>query len=203
MGGANHPAPIGNRSLTVEVTSSYAYNWTATAKDYRLSPSEGMIPASNQTPPLLINLTATLSRPIDFAQSGGNASGADLKWVTPPGTVNVTLLEGTQTGSGVGCSVVSRVSIGNVSSGLDAAFGCVAVETWNSSGVSGQTPFINTTEILPDMTYFQLPGWNNLSAYAFDNACASNATCDAQHPAGGVQQPLISWTSEGSKLPSD
>lgn len=202
VGGVNHPAPNGNRSLTVEVTSSYAYNWTATAKDYRLSPSEGMIPATNKTSALFINLTAILSRPIDLAQSGGNASGAYLTWVTPPGTVNVTLLEGAQSGNG-GCSVVSMVSIGNVSSGLDAASGfaassgCAAVETWNSSGVSGQTPFINTTEILPDMTYFQLPGWNNLSAYAFDNACASNATCDAQHPAGGVQQPLISWTSEG------
>ena len=139
----------------------------------------------------------TIARPMDFGQIGGNSSGADLAWQNPVGTVNVTLLTGTASYSSLGllnCNVTSRQSIGNVSSVfLQGGSACASVEAWGPAGAIEQSPFIDTTTFLPDMTYYRLPAWNNLSAYAYDNACAE-VHCSLGFD---IQQPLISWTSGG------
>ena len=137
---------------------------------------------------------------MQFGQSGGNASGANLSWQNPIGTVNVTLLTGTVSYSSLGllnCNVTSRKSIGNVSSMFlqGVGFACAAVEAWGSTGPIEQSPFIITTPLLPDMMYYRLPAWNNLSDYAANDA--SGTVPDRAAPSHYVQQPVISWTSDG------
>lgn len=132
---------------------------------------------------------------LHFGQTGGNASGSDLAWSNPAGTVNVTLLAGTALNLIFGlvdCNVTSRISLGNVSTAFVTGFRCAAVETWNVTGPTQESPFIEITQLLPDMTYYRLPAWNNLTSYAWDDACGGH--CNG---VGSNQQPLMSWTSDG------
>lgn len=186
--------PVGTLQLSETLTPGVIYNWSVTAQDFRFTPSNGSLNLPNGGFQI-ISLASEADGPYGFSQVGGNHTYAQLVWTNPPGTVNVTLHAAPIYTDPTRCGPYSATSLGNVTSTTQPDAACYYVQSWNASGEMASSVVLSPIQLTQNNSIFRLPAWNDLSEYAFNNACE---TTPLACPMGTmVQQPVLSWTSGG------